>query len=71
MLDGMEFFAMGFSWGGFESLMIQTNPATLRKASPWEEPGVCLRVHAGQEDPEDLIDDLTRGFERLGSGQRS
>jgi cystathionine beta-lyase len=71
MLDGMEFFAMGFSWGGFESLMIQTNPAPLRKASPWDEPGVCLRVHAGQEDPEDLIDDLTRGFERLGSGQRS
>lgn len=71
MLDGMDYFAMGFSWGGFESLMIQTNPTPLRSAVKWDEPGISLRVHAGQEDPEDLIDDLARGFERLNSGKRA
>ena len=71
MLDGLDYFAMGFSWGGFESLMIQTNPAPARSTVKWDEPGISLRIHAGQEDPEDLIDDLERGFERLNSGERS
>ena len=71
MLDGMEYFAMGFSWGGVESLMIQTDPKPLRSAVPWNEPGITLRVHAGQEDPEDLIEDLERGFTKLASGGRT
>ncbi|MEE2760789.1 MAG: cystathionine beta-lyase [Pseudomonadota bacterium] len=71
MLDGMEYFAMGFSWGGFESLMIQTDPKPLRSAVPWTEPGVTLRVHAGQEDLEDLIADLERGFVHLASGEQA
>jgi len=65
MLDGMELFGMGHSWGGFESLIIPTDPAKLRTAKPWHATGQALRIHAGLEDLDDLIDDLARGFERL------
>jgi cystathionine beta-lyase len=66
MLDGMEIFAMGFSWGGFESLMIPANPTSIRTATEWQATGPLLRLHAGQEDPDDLIADLEAGFARLG-----
>ena len=66
MLDGMAIFAMGFSWGGFESLMIPANPTSIRTATKWQAAGPLLRLHAGQEDPGDLIADLGAGFERLG-----
>ena len=64
MLDGMEHFAMGASWGGFESLILPTNPAAIRSATSWTE-GPTIRIHAGLEDPEDLIADLERGLARL------
>jgi cysteine-S-conjugate beta-lyase len=65
MLDNMDLFQMGYSWGGYESLIVPTWPATLRSAKPWTEPGPALRIHAGLEDPDDLIRDLERGFARL------
>ncbi len=65
MLNGMELFTMGFSWGGFESLMIQTTPARARTSTTWEATGPTLRLHAGQEDSDDLIADLDQGFKRL------
>jgi len=65
MLDGLELFGMGFSWGGYESLILPVRPETTRTATKWEEPGPTLRIHAGLEDPEDLIADLARGFDRL------
>jgi len=64
MLDGMEHFAMGASWGGFESLILPTDPAASRTATRWTE-GPTIRIHAGLEDPEDLRADLERGLERL------
>jgi cysteine-S-conjugate beta-lyase len=64
MLDGLELFGMGASWGGFESLILPTHPERLRSAAPWDS-GPCLRLHAGLEDIDDLIADLTSGFERL------
>ena len=65
MLDGMELYGMGASWGGFESLIL---PAHLtRTAKPWDTKGPILRVHAGLEDPDDLVRDLERGLERLRS----
>ncbi len=64
MLDGMELFGMGASWGGFESLILPTHPERLRSAVAWDT-GPCLRLHAGLEDIGDLVADLTRGFERL------
>ena len=65
MLDGMELFAMGDSWGGYESLMIPTDPAKVRTATEWRGPGPNLRIHAGLEDPDDLIEDLEQGLKRL------
>ncbi len=70
MLDGMELFGMGFSWGGFESLIIPSHPEALRTAKPWRSDGPTLRIHAGLEDIDDLIDDLARGFERLNAAAR-
>lgn len=66
MLDGYSLFAMGYSWGGFESLVIPTSGSILRTATPWDAKGPTLRYHIGLEDPADLIDDLTEGFQRLG-----
>ncbi|MBL28490.1 MAG: cystathionine beta-lyase [Rhodospirillaceae bacterium] len=65
MLDGLELFGMGYSWGGYESLIIPTHPESIRTATRWEKPGPTLRIHAGLEDPDDLIADLERGFGRL------
>jgi cystathionine beta-lyase len=66
MLDGLQLFSMGFSWGGFESLVIPTQPERSRTATVWSSVGPCLRLAIGLEDPEDLIDDLAAGLDRLG-----
>ena len=65
MLDGMELFGMGWSWGGFESLAIPTWPERTRSATRWTPGGPCLRLHIGLEAPADLIADLQAGFARL------
>ena len=71
MLDGMELFGMGYSWGGFESLILPSDPSHTRSAVPWTAAGPLIRIHAGLEDPADLIDDLDRGFARLREAARS
>lgn len=75
LVDGMKLMGMGYSWGGYESLLLPSDPAPLRTATPWRANGPLLRVHAGLEDPADLIADLERGFERLveaeGRGRRT
>lgn len=63
MLDDMQLFAMGYSWGGFESLIIPFEPQ--RTASKWNALGPCLRLQIGLEHPDDLIADLDEGFARL------
>jgi cysteine-S-conjugate beta-lyase len=65
MLDGLEFFGMGASWGGFESLITWTHPEENRTATTWSPGGPTLRLHIGLEDPDDLIADLEAGFQRL------
>ncbi|MGB8274080.1 MAG: cystathionine beta-lyase [Alphaproteobacteria bacterium] len=67
MLDGMTLFKMGFSWGGYESLILPVEPWISRTATLWARSGPYLRLHAGLEDVEDLIGDLEQGFERLNS----
>ena len=64
MLDDMQLFGMGYSWGGFESLLIPTDPAPSRTAVPYEG-GPMMRIHVGLEAPDDLIQDLEAGFARL------
>jgi len=65
MVDHMELFGMGYSWGGFESLLLPANPTTSRTATRWTEEGQLIRVHAGLEAVDDLIRDLEAGFQRL------
>ncbi|RQR52555.1 cystathionine beta-lyase [Burkholderia sp. Bp9125] len=65
LLDGMTCFGMGYSWGGFESLIIPASPSSHRTATRWPWPGPLLRIHAGLEHPDDLIADLDAGFARL------
>ena len=65
MLDGLDLFGMGYSWGGFESLILPADPRPYRTAVPWAAAGPLIRIHAGLEDPEDLIADLEAGFARL------
>ncbi|MFC1673600.1 cystathionine beta-lyase [Pseudomonadota bacterium] len=65
MLDSMELFAMGYSWGGFESLIIPADPAGMRTTYAWPHKGPTLRIHAGLEDADDLIRDLEAGLSRL------
>ena len=66
LLDGMEHFNMGYSWGGFESLiMAVSNVQSLRTVTTWPYKAALIRLHIGLEDTEDLIADLEKGFERL------
>jgi cysteine-S-conjugate beta-lyase len=66
MLDGMRLFRMGWSWGGFESLIIPANVARAKRTLRWNAAGPYLRLHVGLESAEDLIDDLADGLARLG-----
>lgn len=65
MLDGLSLFGMGFSWGGFESLVIPFDCSTYRTATKWAPGGPALRFHIGLEDLDDLKRDLDAGFKRL------
>jgi len=64
MVDTMRVFGMGYSWGGFESLVLPSDPKRIRTAVPWDKPGNLLRVHVGFEDLEDLKSDLGDGIAR-------
>ena len=65
MLDGMRLFRMGWSWGGFESLIIPANVERAKRTIRRETRGPYLRLHVGLEDVQDLIADLEDGFARL------
>ncbi|MBE8594919.1 PLP-dependent transferase, partial [Pseudomonas sp. MAFF 301449] len=66
-LESLQLFAMGASWGGFESLIRQQQ----RHPSAQIEPGVLLRLHVGLEAVEDLIADLQQGLQHLNVTPRS
>jgi cystathionine beta-lyase len=65
MVEGLELFGLGASWGGYESLILPNHPERYRTATPWDPSFPSLRLHAGLEDPDDLIADLEAGFARL------
>jgi len=65
-IDALTLFGIGFSWGGFESLVVPSDPQAIRTATDWTDPDALLRLSIGLEDPADLIADLERGFAALG-----
>jgi cystathionine beta-lyase len=67
MVNGLKLFGLGFSWGGYESLVLHAHPETMRTVRPWTEPGPMVRFHIGLEEPADLVADLEEGFARLRS----
>ncbi|SHF07893.1 cystathionine beta-lyase [Vibrio gazogenes] len=67
LLDHMQHFSMGYSWGGFESLILANEPKsfnTLRTVAHPNFTGTLIRIHIGLEDPDDLIADLEAGLQR-------
>ncbi len=64
-VENMDHFKMGFSWGGYESLILGIfGIDKLRTATQWDSSKPLIRLHIGLENPDDLIDDLNRAFER-------
>lgn len=62
-IDGLQLFGRGYSWGGYESLLIPVFPE--RTAVPLKFEGPLFRIAAGLENADDLIADLAAGFDRL------
>ncbi len=66
LIEGMQFFKMGFSWGGYESLITANlQVQALRTATHWPYSGPLIRLHIGLEDPADLIADLALALARF------
>jgi cystathionine beta-lyase len=63
-IDGLDCFALGYSWGGFDSLVVPHNIHKSRSVRPWRG-GPLIRLQIGLEDPADLFADLVKGFERI------
>jgi cysteine-S-conjugate beta-lyase len=68
LIDGLELFGIGYSWGGYESLAMPADPERLRTATAWQAEGPLVRLHIGLEDADDLIEDLAAGLARYGTG---
>ncbi|MGN6311771.1 MAG: cystathionine beta-lyase [Xanthobacteraceae bacterium] len=69
LLDAVQLFGMGYSWGGFESLVIPFDCTSYRTATKWAPSGPTLRLHIGLENTEDLKADLARGFEAFNAAR--
>ena len=59
LVDRLELFGIGFSWGGYESLALPVDPRRTVSKPPFDN---LVRLHVGLEDPEDLIEDLARSL---------
>jgi cystathionine beta-lyase len=66
-IEGLKHLGIGYSWGGFESLVLPVDPQRVRSVTPREEEGPMVRLHIGLEDPDDLIADLAEGLTLYGS----
>ena len=63
LVDSLDLFGIGWSWGGYESLAVPADPDRIRTASAWKAEGPLVRLHIGLEDPDDLIADLAAALE--------
>jgi cystathionine beta-lyase len=64
LIDGLQHFGIGFSWGGFESLVLPVELDRIRTATSTPLPGPIVRLSIGLEDVADLIADLDAGLAR-------
>ena len=68
-IEALELFGLGYSWGGYESLVVPADPERIRTATRWESEGPLVRLQIGLEDPDDLIEDLAAALGRWGSAE--
>ena len=64
-VDGLRFFSIGVSWGGYESLIIPLESRDPASAAARRRVGLneeCYRLSVGLEDPNDLIADLAQAL---------
>lgn len=69
LIDGLEHFGIGYSWGGFESLALPVDPQRYRSVTKRAHAGPIVRLQIGLEDPVDLIADLAAGLERFSASR--
>lgn len=65
LIDSLQLFGIGASWGGYESLVTLTDMRRARSVADWSGRGQVIRLHIGLEDPADLLRDLQQGFAAL------
>jgi cysteine-S-conjugate beta-lyase len=65
MLSSLRLFGIGYSWGGFESLVIAADPQLEARSFPPHLDGPLVRLHVGLENPADLIGDLQTAFQSI------
>jgi cystathionine beta-lyase len=68
LVESLELFGIGYSWGGFESLAVPAEPDPIRTASKRHYGGPLVRLHIGLEDPDDLIADLAQALAQYPAG---
>jgi cystathionine beta-lyase len=61
-VGALKLFGLGYSWGGYESLVTQVEQRGTRTVADWSKSGLMLRLHIGLESPAELIADLGAGF---------
>jgi len=62
LVESLKLFGIGYSWGGFESLVLPVDPRRSVSSPPADN---LIRLHIGLEDPDDLIVDLNRALSKL------
>ena len=65
VVDLLNLFGIGFSWGGYESLALACDRQIRRTATPWKAEGALLRLSIGLEDVEDLWADLEQALDQV------
>lgn len=58
VVDALELFGIGYSWGGFESLALPVHPESCRSEVPWDKARALIRLQIGLEDVDDLMADI-------------
>jgi len=64
LIDSLDLFGIGYSWGGYESLALPVDPANLRTATAWQARGPLVRINVGLENVADLISDMDQALAR-------
>jgi cystathionine beta-lyase len=66
-IEALELVGLGYSWGGYESLVVPADPERIRTATRWRAEGPLVRLHIGLEDVDDLIEDLAAALAGYGT----